>query len=385
VALKVKFNPSEPGIWISGLTHVLILVVAAILLLWSPVSPFPDAQEGIPVEVVTDNMVSQITKGETDAKTVQSNPKPRADRVADKSEQRAPGEDKVDAPAPPKRPDDMKVADEEAAAAAAAAAKAQEQAKAEAAAKAAAEAKAQAEAKAEAERKAAEKAEAEAIEKAKTEQAKAEAEAKARAEAKAKAEAEAEAKRVAEAKAKAKAEAEAKAKAEAEAKKVAEMKAKAEAEAKARKEAQAAKSLDMGDLKQFLDNKQKSQSTGASGSEVQKTASLGTATGAAARLNPSQRDALMGIFQEQMKRCYQAPISASNGDATPPVLDIRLNQDGTLATEPTVMRAGSTTTDRAVADAAVRAVRRCAPYRVPAQYLQFYSDWKILNVQFDLS
>ena len=148
-----------------------------------------------------------------------------------------------------------------------------------------------AEAKAEEEKKLQEKAEAEAIEKAKAaEQAKAEAEAKAKVEAEAKAKAEAEAKAVAEAKAKA--EAEAKAKAEAEAKKIAEAKAKAEAEAKARKEAQLAKKLDMGDLKQFLDNKDKNQSTGATGAEVQKTASLGTATGTAAKLNPSMRDAL---------------------------------------------------------------------------------------------
>lgn len=382
MALKLKFNPSEPGFWISCVVHVALLTAALIGLPYA--SEFPEAQEGIPVEVITDNQFSQITKGETDAKSVQPTPKPRADRIAEQTEQRAPGEDKVDAPAPPKRPDDMKVAEEEAAAAAAAAAaKAQEQARAEAAAKAAAEAKAQAEAKAEAERKAIEKAEAEAIEKAKAEQAKAEAEAKARAEAKAKAEAEA--KRVAEAKARAKAEAEAKAKAEAEAKRVAEAKAKAEAEAKARKEAQIAKKLDMGDLKQFLDSKQKSQSSGATGAEVQKTASLGTATGTAAKLNPSQRDALMGILQEQIQRCYTAPISASGADGTPPMLDIRLNQDGSLASEPTVLRAGSSSTDQAVASAALRAVRRCAPYRVPAQYMQFYSDWKVLNVQFDLS
>ncbi len=368
MALKLKFNPSEPGFWVSGVAHVAVLAAALVGLPYA--TSFPEAQEGIPVEVITDNQFSQITKGETDAKSVQPTQKPRADRVADKVEQNAPGEDKTNAPAPPKRPEDMKVAEEEAAAAAAAAAKAQEQAKAEAAAKAAAAAKAQAEAKAEAERQAIEKAEAEAIEKAKAaEQAKAEAEAK----------------RVAEAKAKAKAEAEAKAKAEAEAKKVAEAKAKAEAEAKARKEAQAAKKLDMGDLKQFLDNKDKSRSSGATGAEVQKTASLGTATGTAAKLNPSMRDSLMGILQEQIQRCYTAPISASGGDATPPMLDIRLNQDGSLAREPTVMRAGSSSTDRAVADAALRAVRRCAPYRVPSQYMQFYSDWQILNVQFDLS
>lgn len=358
MALKLKFNPSEPGFWISSVAHGALLVAAVVGL--STVSTFPEAEEGIPVEVITENQLSQITKGETTAKQAIENPKPRADRIADKVEQRDPGEDKRDAPAPPKRPEEMKVAEKEEPVTAAPPpppppAKPSQ-------------------AEVEEERRAIEKAEAEVI---------AQAKAKAEAEAKAKAEAEAKAKAVAEAKARA--EAQAKAEAEAKAKRLAEAKAKAEAEAKARREAQAAKKLDLGDIKQFLDNKERNQSTGATGREVQKTASLGTATGSAAKLNPSQRDALMGILREQIQRCYMAPISASNGNATPPLLDIRLNQDGSLAREPTVMRAGASSVDRAVADAALRAVRRCAPYRVPAQYMQYYSDWKTLNVQFDLS
>ena len=292
MALKLKFSTSEPGLWVSGVAHVSLLAAALIGL--SVGTEFPEAQEGIPVEIITDNQLSQITRGETNAKAPQ--PKPRAERVADKTELKDPGEDKRDAPAPPKRPAEMKVADKEEPVAAqppppAPPTRSQEDKAAEA--------------KAAEEKKLQEKAEAEAIEKAKAaEQAKIEAEAKAKVEAEAKAKAEAEAKKVAEAKAKA--EAEAKAKAEAEAKKLAEAKAKEEAEAKARKEAQLAKKLDMGDLKQFLDSKEKHQSTGATGAEVQKTASLGTATGSAAKLSPSLRDALIGLLVSQIERCYSA-------------------------------------------------------------------------------
>ncbi|MBB3021626.1 colicin import membrane protein [Microvirga lupini] len=370
MALKLKFSTSEPGFWVSGVAHAALLTAAMIGL--SSVAEFPEAQEGIPVEVITDAQLSQITKGETNAKAPQ--PKPRAERVADKTELKDPGEDKRDAPAPPKRPAEMKVAEKEEPVAAqppppAPPTRSQEE-------------KAAAEAKAAEEKQLREKAEAEAIEKAKAaEQAKIEAEAKAKAQAEAKAKAEAEAKKVAEAKAKA--EADAKAKAEAEAKKLAEAKAKEEAEAKARKEAQLAKKLDMGDLKQFLDSKDKSQSTGATGAEVQKTASLGTATGSAAKLSPSLRDALIGILVSQIERCYSAPIAASGGQVTAPVLDIRLNQDGSLSTEPRVLQAGSSSTDRAVADAAVRAIRKCRQFEIPAKFAPYYTDWKILNVQFD--
>jgi colicin import membrane protein len=295
--------------------------------------------------------------------------------VAETVEDRDPGEDKRDAPAPPKRPAEMQVAEKE------------EEVAAQPPPAPPPPPPARAEVEPEPDpaetQKLIEKAEAEALAQKKAAEAKAEAKAKAQAEAEAKAKALAEAKRLAEAKAKA--EADAKAKAEAEAKKVAEAKAKAQAEAKARKEAELAKKLDLGDLRQFLENKDKHQSSGATGAEVQKTASLGTATGSAAKLNPSQRDALMGWFRDEIGRCYNAPISASAGNATPPVLDIRLNQDGSLSSQPSVLRAGASSTDRAVADAALRAVRRCAPFRVPAQFAPYYSDWKTLNVQFDLS
>jgi colicin import membrane protein len=369
VALTWKFNTSEPGFWVSGVAHAALLAAAIVGL--SSVAEFPEAQEGIPVEVITDAQLSQITKGEKNAKDVQ--PKPRAERVADKTELKDPGEDKRDAPAPPKRPAEMKVADKEEPVAAqppppAPPTRSQEEKAAEA--------------KAAEEKKLQEKAEAEAIEKAKAaEQAKVEAEAKAKAEAEAKAKAVAEAKKIAEAKAKA--EAEAKAKEEAEAKKLAEAKAKEEAEAKARKEAQVAKKLDMGDLKQFLDTKDKHQSTGSTGAEVQKTASLGTATGSAAKLTPSLRDALIGLLVSQIERCYSAPIAASGGQVTAPILDIRLNQDGSLSTDPRILQAGSSSTDRAVADAAIRAIRKCRQFEIPAKFVPYYADWKVLNVQFD--
>jgi colicin import membrane protein len=371
VALKLKFSTSEPGFWVSGVAHAALLTAAMIGL--SSVAEFPEAQEGIPVEIVTDAQLSQITKGETNAKTPQA--KPRAERVAEKTELKDPGEDKRDAPAPPKRPAEMKVADKEEPVAAqppppAPPTRSQEEKAAEA--------------KAAEEKQLREKAEAEAIEKAKAaELAKVEAEAKAKAQAEAKAKAEAEARKVAEAKA----EADAKAKAEAEAKKVAEAKAKAkeEAEAKARKEAQLAKKLDMGDLKQFLDSKEKSQSTGATGAEVQKTASLGTATGSAAKLTPSMQDALGGILKEQIGRCYTQPAGAVAGSATIPVLDVKLNLDGTLADEPRILKAGATTIDRAIADAALRAIRRCAPYKIPASFTPYYNSWKHWNMHFDLT
>ena len=421
--LKPTFNRSEPGIWISGAAHAAMLG-AAIFAFSSPT--FPEAQEGIAVEVITDNQFSQITKGEETAKQVQAAPKPRVDRVADTRQLRDPGEAPKDTPAPPRRPPEMKVDDREVEAAAPPPPPrpdAREEAKREEAARAAkaaaearekaAEAKAQAEreerktAEAKAEREAKEKAEAEAIEQAKAEarrvaeakakaaaeakarevaeaKAKAEAEAKAREAAEAKAKAEAEAKAVAEAKAKAEAEAKAKAVAAAKAKAEAGAKKLAEAEAKAKRQAELADKFNAGDIRQLLQSREKAQSSGATGSEVNKTASLGTATGNAPKLNPSMKDALGGIIREQIERCYMQPVGASAGNVTLPMLEIRFNADGTLLGEPRILRAGATSMDRAVAEAALRAVRRCAPYRIPDKFAPYYDAWKLWNVEFEL-
>ena len=439
--MALKLDRREPGVWISVGTHVAV-VAAAIIGISAPA--LPEAQEGVPVEVITENQFSELTKGERNAEKPLSDAKPRADRKAETFEEREPENAKVDSPTAPTRTADMKVANadamalrmsepdpaeerakaeakaaeakaaaekaaaEKAEAAKAAKAAAAEKAAAEKAAAAKAEAKAKAEAaKAEAEKreelaKLIEREEAEAAAEAKAKakadaaaKAKAEAAAKAKADAAAKAEAErkeaehqkqmaekAEAEREkAEAAAKAKAEAAAKA---AKAKAMADAKAKADAEAKARKQAEIADKFNAGDIKSLLASKSPSQSTGATGRDVQRVASLGAATGTSQKLSPSMRDALVGMLQQQIERCYSAPPGASQGVILP-VLDIRLNPDGTLGSEPRVMRSGQNATDQSIASAALRAVRRCAPYKIPAQYAPFYNDWKAINAEFEFT
>lgn len=385
----MRFKKSEPGFWVSGVAHAGLVAVG--LVAFSSADKFPDAAEGIPVEVISADQLSQITKGERSAKEVTQDTKPRVDRVDEKQVEREQAEDKRDAPAPPTRPAEMKTDDKPVEVAAPPPPPARPtpdlRREAEAAERKAAEAKA-AEAKA-AEEKAAALAEAREREEAeeRAEAARKAAEARAKAAAAAKAKAEAEAKALAEAKAREEAErrrvAEEKVKADAKAKALAQAKAKEE-EAKAQRQAQLAQKFNPGDIKSLLQSKEANASQGSTGREVSRTASLGAPTGTSQKLSMSQRDALMGLLREQIERCYQAPISASAGRVVQPVIDIRLNPDGTLSGDPRIIRAGAGSTDRAVADAAVRAVRRCAPFRVPAQFAPYYGDWKVLNVEFEL-
>jgi colicin import membrane protein len=180
------------------------------------------------------------------------------------------------------------------------------------------------------------------------------------------------------------AEAAAKARAVAEAKARAEAKAK-EAEARAHKQAELAAKFNAGDIKQLLASKEPSQSSGSTGAEINRTASLGTATGNAQRLSPSMRDALIGLLQEQLHKCWVVPVALQSAPNPPiPSVRVKLNQDGSLGAEPAVLNRSADALFGVAADSALRATRRCAPLKIPAQFQPYYQDWKDLVVNFNL-
>ena len=108
--MEFRFDRKEPGVWISAGTHVALLALA----LFSVAAPaLPEAQEGVPVEVITENQFSEITKGERQADKPMPNATSRADRQAEKFEDREPENAKTDAPTAPTRPAEMKLANAE--------------------------------------------------------------------------------------------------------------------------------------------------------------------------------------------------------------------------------------------------------------------------------
>jgi colicin import membrane protein len=431
------FSRQEPGVAVSALSHAAVLAVGLVAFGAAP-TPLPVTEEAIAVEVVDPSALNEVMRGERSADGVQSQPRPRAERQAEVIERKDPGEDRRDAPTPPTRTAEMPTAARDEAAPApppppappsrpaqlrapeperteprreppreaarapetraeparpeppkpeppkpelrrdqlaALAERAELEAQRERAAEEAraARARAEAQARARAEQQARERAEAEA-----QARARAEAQAEARAEAEARARAEQQAKERAEAQARQRAEAQAKAKAAAEAK------AKAEAEARARRDAELAARFNPSDISRLLNSREPGQSTGSTGQEVNRVASLGTQTGNAQRMNPSQRAQLVGIIKEQLERCWNVPV-ALQGAQRPPVPSVRvaLNQDGTLSGQPTVVNASADPLFRVAADSALTATRRCAPLRIPAQFAPFYADWRNVVVNFD--
>ncbi|MBA3449558.1 MAG: hypothetical protein H0T56_18505 [Pseudaminobacter sp.] len=125
-------------------------------------------------------------------------------------------------------------------------------------------------------------------------------------------------------------------------------------------------------------NKEKPSGGGAKSSTQQ--ASLGgDTTTSGSKLSQSEMDALRG----QVQRCWNIPAGALDGEALKVSVQFRLDPTGALDGNPEVIAGGgSSGVERAAAEAARRAVSRCAPYNLPADK---YDAWADVIVNFDPS
>lgn len=98
----------------------------------------------------------------------------------------------------------------------------------------------------------------------------------------------------------------------------------------------------------------------------------------AATAGPQVRSALAAEILRQIKPHWNPP-SGADTDQLRTTVTVRLNRDGSLASDPQVRQTGVTATNRAQADVAreraVRAVRLAAPFNLPDQY---YDAWKTI-------
>ncbi len=123
-------------------------------------------------------------------------------------------------------------------------------------------------------------------------------------------------------------------------------------------------------------DKRDPQRHAATGETLNRTASLGVPTGSAATLSQSEIDAL----RAQIQACWNPPPGAL--DSRDLIVDVRLqlNRDGSVSAEPQVMNRGSHPQFQVAAESAKRAIRRCAPYKMP---IAKYDLWQDVEVRFD--
>ncbi|MGO9431891.1 cell envelope biogenesis protein TolA [Rhodoblastus sp.] len=359
----MTFSRSEPGFGLSAAIHFGLL--AAMLVAFSQDRKFDDAQEAIPVETITDSQFSQIMKGEKTAK--EATGKPRVDRVADVSEPKPTPptpEAKHDVPTPPpplkRLPDPGEAEDQPTPTppplpAPTPPAPPQRPAPP----KPAAEAPPQ-EDKAEREKDDAEpvkppvrpKPPEKAEQKPKPPTPRPEPKPAPKPP-----------------------------KLDEVAKLLAESKDKAPAKPKSGEESNDRRTPDLAEISRML-SREPPKALGSVGRELNKTASLGAPNASAAKMSPSLSDALNGLLMEQYKACWSY-LPLSNGPKYVPWIRVSYRPDGSLAGEPVLTNPPSDPVSRALADSAMRAVRRCNPLKIPARFQPFYDQWKDWKVGFD--
>lgn len=89
---------------------------------------------------------------------------------------------------------------------------------------------------------------------------------------------------------------------------------------------------------------------------------------------------LADALQSQIYHCWSPPVGAPNADDLIVEYELHLNPDGTVGSlsllPGSAARAAGNPYTRAAAEAASRAVYRCAPYRLPAKD---YAQWRDIN------
>lgn len=111
----------------------------------------------------------------------------------------------------------------------------------------------------------------------------------------------------------------------------------------------------------------------------QEQAALGTQRTTGAKLSQSELDALRG----QIQRCWSPPAGVSEAGSLRISIQLRLDPTGALETVPQIVGGGGASmVERIAGEAALRAVRRCAPYNLPAEK---YETWADVIVNFDPS
>ncbi len=139
--------------------------------------------------------------------------------------------------------------------------------------------------------------------------------------------------------------------------------------------------FDLSDISRIL-NKDMPQKKAATGEALQQLASLGAPTASAAKMSPSLWGQLDGILQDQYRHCWNY-IGMEGQEKYVPQIHVQYGPDGALLGEPQLMNPPTDPNLRSLADSALRAVRRCNPLRIPAQYQPYYDQWKGRIVRFD--
>ena len=139
--------------------------------------------------------------------------------------------------------------------------------------------------------------------------------------------------------------------------------------------------LDPGAVSRLLSKEQPGQKPSTARAPSQ-TASIGSPTASAPKMSPSLWGQLDGLLQEQYKQCWNS-ISLGNTQRYIPQIKVEYNRDGTLIGQPALLNPPGDPNLKIIAEGAMRAVRRCNPLKIPAQFAPFFEQWKSRTLRMD--
>ena len=103
----------------------------------------------------------------------------------------------------------------------------------------------------------------------------------------------------------------------------------------------------------------------------------------APHMSMSMASALDAWLTESYLNCWTPPPGMPDGDTYVAQIKVVFNPDGSLSGRPVLLNPPSDRAWRAHAESAMRAVRKCDPLRVPAEYMPFFEQWKVETIHFD--
>jgi outer membrane biosynthesis protein TonB len=84
-------------------------------------------------------------------------------------------------------------------------------------------------------------------------------------------------------------------------------------------------------------------------------------------------------LKTQVNKCLVLPPGVGRTERIKMIIHVELTREGALANDPSVIDAAAPTIGYPLMLSAIRALRQCAPYRLPADK---YADWKMLEIDF---
>ena len=131
------------------------------------------------------------------------------------------------------------------------------------------------------------------------------------------------------------------------------------------------------DALKALANKANQTATAANSGEIDQQASFGSRNGTqAAAMTQSELDAL----RAQVAQCWSPPVGAADASQLRVRIEFGLDRQGNVTRGPEPIEFPASQFGVAAVESAIRAVRRCAPYNLPAEK---YNTWRQVRITFD--